>query len=421
MALIETAKPIDLAISRQKKLPPLWPLAATAALLALANVVAAPLVWEPPLGLWLVGQCAVLAAAWFGAKRLRDRAAGLSTGRTFARWEEPAGTAIAVPMLYAATLLTLMAHYRGIRWWPVVLALLSVAAVSHAIAYRRPSAQPRFVVTDQTPPEPLEDHKLVTLPWDLAPGMPEVAGKIAIWVRRAVVAAFRPPTNPITKWEDGPDGSNRPVFEWYLDNGKCDEIDNLAEQISALSAAHGLAPYSEVCLTLDLVQTIYYRHDDDPEMPEETRFRDYWRFPLETVFDEAGDCDDHAILAASLLSCLGHRTCFFDLRESQHAAIGVAGLPVETGFAVTAPDGDRFYFVETTEDGFEIGELPENIPPSDVRISAIVEPLRARRPADPMPPAAPGLWARDSRWAFGVHVLLGLAAAAAGFALANWS
>lgn len=420
MALIETPT-ADPAIGRQKNLPPVWPLAVAAALLALANVISAVLGWKPPLGMWLVGQCAVLTAAWFGAKYLRDRAEGLSTGRTFAKWEDAAGTAIAVPLLYAATLVTLMAHYRGLRWWPVVLALLSVSAVSQAIAHRRASAEPRFVVTDQTPPEPIEDHKLVTLPWDLAPALPEVAGKIAVWVRRAVVAAFRPPTNPITKWESGPDGSTRPAFEWYLDNGRCDEIDNLAEQISAVSSAQGLTPYSEACLTLDLVQTITYKHDDDPAMPEETRFRDYWRFPLETVFDEAGDCDDHAILAAGLLSCLGHRTCFFDLRESQHAAIGVAGLPVETGFAVTAPDGERFYFVETTEDGFEIGELPQNIPASDVKISAIVEPLRARRPADPMPPAATGTWGRDSRWAFAVHIVLGLAAAAAGFVLSRWS
>jgi hypothetical protein len=215
------------------------------------------------------------------------------------------------------------------------------------------------------------------------------------------------------------DGGSRPAFEWYVEQGRCDEVDYLADQITSISKARGLTDYAEICLVLDLVQTIEYRLDDDPRHPGQTRRADYWRFPLETIADRAGDCEDSAILTVALLSSLGHRTCFFDLPG--HAAIGVAGLPETTGTYVTASDGSWFYYTETTADGYAIGELPEEVQREDLRISAIVEPLRGRQRDPLLVPTRPGHWRRQS-WAIAFSFAgMTAAAAALGFAVSYWA
>jgi hypothetical protein len=342
----------------------------------------------------VLGQALAVAAVVAGSVYVRRNVRGTSSGAAWEAWEDGRGTTVAVPLTYLVLTLAVLTHWTDwLLWTTLVLGLMAGVTVQVA-AWRRTSPEPRLVVPDQQSPEPKDDHELVTLEWSLEEVRQGLKGQVGTWIRLSEVKGYRPPTNPQTKWQPRPSGGARPAFEWYVQEGRCDEVNNLADQLLSISQARGLTPYLEVSLVLDLVQRIEYLDDRSHRHPEETRFSDYWRFPLETIADRAGDCEDSAILTVSLLSAMGHRTCFFELPG--HAAVGVEGLPDLTGTYVAAADGAWSYYTETTADCYQIGELPEGTTLDDLRISAIVEPLRGRRQDEALKRVPKGHWRRQT-------------------------
>lgn len=97
------------------------------------------------------------------------------------------------------------------------------------------------------------------------------------------------------------------------------------------------------------VQTIEYKSDSDNNSEYE-----YPRFPVETLFDGRGDCEDKAILTASLLYSLGYDVAL--LRLPNHMAVGVRlGEEDIPNFDYYVED---YYFLETTTKGKTCGFIP---------------------------------------------------------------
>jgi hypothetical protein len=116
---------------------------------------------------------------------------------------------------------------------------------------------------------------------------------------------------------------------------------------------------------LAFAQSIDYTLDEDT-----TEYSEYWRYPIETIYEQTGDCEDTTILAAAVLRRLGHGV--LPLLAPGHAALGVeAPTDVEGEFVVH--EGRRYYYCETTAEGFKIGHLPSDIDPASLRLA----PLRA--------------------------------------------
>lgn len=99
------------------------------------------------------------------------------------------------------------------------------------------------------------------------------------------------------------------------------------------------------------VQGIEYRED-----PVINGSREYPKYPLETLFDlEKGrDCEDKAILTASLLDRLGYEVALFRLQE--HMAVGVK-LDRDAVYGYDYYYEDYFY-LETTTEGARLGFVP---------------------------------------------------------------
>lgn len=89
-----------------------------------------------------------------------------------------------------------------------------------------------------------------------------------------------------------------------------------------------------------------------------TGYDEYPKFPLETLADEGGDCEDSAILLASLLRELGYGTVL--IQFNNHMAVGVRGEDSIPG-SYFELDGIRYYYVETTSTGWGIGDIPEQM------------------------------------------------------------
>lgn len=144
-----------------------------------------------------------------------------------------------------------------------------------------------------------------------------------------------------------------------------DPYDNvLISQIVCLireaARTEGFSEFQTVEFTLAFVQSLEYVTDRAG-----LGFDEYPKFPVETLVDQRGDCEDTSILFASLVQELGYGSVLllFDRTRDNpnigHAAVGVAarGLPG----TYWPYDGQRFYYVETTNSGWEIGQLPDAV------------------------------------------------------------
>jgi hypothetical protein len=124
---------------------------------------------------------------------------------------------------------------------------------------------------------------------------------------------------------------------------------SVAEQLRSLAEAQGYNEYETANFVLRFVQSLQYTYDNVT-----TPRNEYWRFPVETLVDETGDCEDTAILYASLMEALGYDAVLVLLPS--HAAVGIAGNNY-TGFYYNY-NGVRYYYCETTSTGWRVGDVP---------------------------------------------------------------
>ncbi len=95
------------------------------------------------------------------------------------------------------------------------------------------------------------------------------------------------------------------------------------------------------------VQGLEYREDN----PLNASF-EYPRYPVETLNEHGGDCEDKAILLASLLDAADYNVSL--LRLPNHMAVGVR-LPHVEGYS---PFKDGYYFLESTSGFSPVGRVP---------------------------------------------------------------
>jgi hypothetical protein len=63
---------------------------------------------------------------------------------------------------------------------------------------------------------------------------------------------------------------------------------------------------------------------------------EYWRFPVETLYDETGDCEDTSFLFASVAEAMGYDAVILMLPG--HAAVGIASDQASGAYFV---EGER--------------------------------------------------------------------------------
>lgn len=96
-----------------------------------------------------------------------------------------------------------------------------------------------------------------------------------------------------------------------------------------------------------------------------TGWNEYPKYPIETLVEQEGDCEDTSILMANLLRNYGYGTKLIsatgDMTDGDiggHMAVGIKGEDDVQGTYYEDANGDRYYFIETTSPGTPIGEAP---------------------------------------------------------------
>ncbi|MES2155198.1 MAG: hypothetical protein V4510_08695 [bacterium] len=138
--------------------------------------------------------------------------------------------------------------------------------------------------------------------------------------------------------------------------------------LESAGASEGYAPWQMAEFTLHFVQAIPYTTD-----LASSGYDEYPRFPVETVYDETGDCEDTSILFASLMAGLGYGAVLLQFPHtnpdpdssnspgSPHMAVGVLADPSTQG-SYYDYHGGRYYYAETTHGAYQyygIGQMPK--------------------------------------------------------------
>jgi hypothetical protein len=114
---------------------------------------------------------------------------------------------------------------------------------------------------------------------------------------------------------------------------------------------------------LAFVQGVPYVLDDESNIASKRQV-EYPRYPVETLVDHGGDCEDKAALYASLMqsSAINVDAVMLMYQSttggSGHMAVGIAGSFYGTYYSYS---GQNYFYCETTGVGWKVGEFPSEL------------------------------------------------------------
>ncbi len=131
-------------------------------------------------------------------------------------------------------------------------------------------------------------------------------------------------------------------------------IAELADHFESICG--GMNDYKTMSIVLAFTQYIEYRSDETHMGRTE-----YWKFPLETLFDQGGDCEDTSILFCSIASAMGYRSAMLLFYGHMAGAVELEDGSVSeysgTPAAFPSKDGQiTYYYCETTTAGYAVGQ-----------------------------------------------------------------
>lgn len=128
-------------------------------------------------------------------------------------------------------------------------------------------------------------------------------------------------------------------------------IEHIVEKIQEAAQEAEFSEYETIEFAASFVQSLPYTADSIT-----TPYDEYPRYPIETLVDKGGDCEDTSILLASIIEKMGYGVVLIELPH--HCAVGVKGGENVYG-TYWEYEGSKYYYMETTGEGWEIGQLPE--------------------------------------------------------------
>ncbi len=148
-------------------------------------------------------------------------------------------------------------------------------------------------------------------------------------------------------------------YSIYITHPSDDEyIHSLVNEITRIAQQEGFSYLKKAEFATAFVQSLPYTVDS-VTMP----YNEYPRYPIETLVDNGGDCEDTSILLASLLNSMGYGVVLVIFPETTNTAghVGVGVLDTEgMSGAYFEVEGQRYFYIETTDTGWDVGVIPED-------------------------------------------------------------
>lgn len=146
--------------------------------------------------------------------------------------------------------------------------------------------------------------------------------------------------------------SPTPNYSVYVTHPMDDPyLDGLVTKLDEAASREGYSEYEKIEFAAAFVQSLPYVTDN-----VSTGYDEYARYPIETLVDNGGDCEDTSILMASLVDGMGYGVVLLNLPK--HVAVGVAGGEGVHG-TYWELSGTKYFYLETTGESWGIGEIPD--------------------------------------------------------------
>lgn len=128
-------------------------------------------------------------------------------------------------------------------------------------------------------------------------------------------------------------------------------ISKIVNSTKDIAKQNGFNEWDTVHFIASFVQSLPYTYDNIT-----TPFDEYPRYAIETLVDNGGDCEDTSILVATLLKEFGYKVKLIYLPG--HMAVGIK-CDESVGAHYKDSYGNNYCYLETTSEGFEIGDIPD--------------------------------------------------------------
>lgn len=151
-----------------------------------------------------------------------------------------------------------------------------------------------------------------------------------------------------------------------LDPGDDYLIDVIVSDLSEVAIAGELDSRGRTEMVLRFVQSLTYTRDFDM-----SPYGEYPRYPVETLFDQGGDCEDTSILLAAILIEMDCDVALLFFDEFDHMGLSIY-FPEEAGIKMYGnswihddngdgygDEGERRYWYLDTSGGHSIGWCPD--------------------------------------------------------------
>ena len=146
---------------------------------------------------------------------------------------------------------------------------------------------------------------------------------------------------------------NKPYIYYATQAMDDDYIASLARTFENASNEKNFSELEKANLAITFVQSLVYIDD-----LSSTGFEEYPKFPIETLYEGNGDCEDTSFLLAAILKEMNYNVALIVFND--HMGVGVVCDKQTVGTFFTK-EGLKYYYVETTGKDFQIGELPEDL------------------------------------------------------------
>lgn len=142
-------------------------------------------------------------------------------------------------------------------------------------------------------------------------------------------------------------------YSYYATQATDDQyIKSLANAFNNASKEKSFDKLSEINFVISFVQSFEYVTDIAGSGSEE-----YPKYPIETLYDGNGDCEDTSFLLADILKELGYDVALIVFDD--HMGVGISTDLVSSG-SYFDYNGTKYFYIETTGTGWKIGEIPDD-------------------------------------------------------------
>jgi hypothetical protein len=127
-------------------------------------------------------------------------------------------------------------------------------------------------------------------------------------------------------------------------------IRSLANALTEAANGQGYDYYEKVDYVLAFVQG-HYLFDNYT-----SNYDEYPKFPIETLVEGGGDCEDSSILFATIMKIMGYDVIL--INPPGHMAAAVLGAKGISGWWYVQYNNNEYYICETTGTGWTMGDCP---------------------------------------------------------------